>query len=567
MSTEKKERQKQPQAGQPPCGVLSMALGGSLLMWLCQPPVGWSGLAWLAPVPWLLLVRWHELNSRRPYRAIWLAATVHWLLTIHWIRLPHPANYAAWIVLATVMGAYLPLFVALARVGVHRLHLPLWIVAPVAWTGVEWLRAHLLTGFFMGSLAHTQVAWPWVIQIADIFGEYGVTFLIVLVASCITQVSLPWSRSNTGKPWHWRSLLSLLPGGFALAAALVYGHSRSIDVALAQKSPANYRIALIQGYTRADWKSDPEKQRSIMEEYLRLSHEAVAQVKQQGDGKPIDLLVWPETTFRTPLLALDPDHPPPSGAIARQNLEAAPRDLAELVHQLGTAVLVGTDRYNAMAASPQDAAHGHAYHFKTYNSAVMAGRDGKIVGTYDKMHRVMFGEYIPFAEWFPMLYGLTPLTGGIDAGKEPAGLWLDDVLYAPNICYETVLPHVIRRQVKYLESRYSSKPHVLVNLTNDAWYRGSSELDMHLACGVFRAIEMRTPMVIAANGGLSAHINRYGTVQQVTERLKPQTLIVDVQGDHCNSIYTDWGDWFAIGCLLCCIVLAVLQRNTRRIAL
>ena len=289
-----------------------------------------------------------------------------------------------------------------------------------------------------------------------------------------------------------------------------------------------------------------------------MSHEAVAQAKTEGDGKPIDLVVWPETTFRTPLLSLDPDNPPPPGAIARQNLEAAPRGLAELVRQLDTAVLVGVDRFSATATSPQDVGHGHAYHFKSYNSAVMADRKGKIVGTYDKMHRVMFGEYIPLAEWFPLLNGLTSITGNIDAGEEPAGLWLDDVLYAPNICYETVLPHVIRRQVNYLESRYSRKPDVLVNLTNDAWYWGSSELDMHLACGVFRAVEMRTPLVIAANGGLSAHIDRYGRVQQVTERLKLQTLIVDVEAGNCKSFYVDWGDWFAISCVLCCVVLAVV---------
>ena len=79
--------------------------------------------------------------------------------------------------------------------------------------------------------------------------------------------------------------------------------------------------------------------------------------------------------------------------------------------------------------------------------------------------------------------------------------------FSPSICYETVIPHVIRRQVATLESR-ENNPTALVNVTNDAWYWGSSELDMHLACDVFRAVETRLPLVIAANGGISASIDQ-----------------------------------------------------------
>ena len=89
--------------------------------------------------------------------------------------------------------------------------------------------------------------------------------------------------------------------------------------------------------------------------------------------------------------------------------------------------------------------------------------------------------------------------------------------FAPNICYETVIPHVIRRQVATLDDR-SEPPDVLVNLTNDAWYWGSSELDMHLACGVFRAVETRRPLVIAANGGISAWIDQHGRVRAQSPR-------------------------------------------------
>ena len=570
---------------------LTLAVSGSGLMWLPQPPLAWWPLAWIAPIPWLLLVRKNQLLGRRPYVWVGLAGWLFWLLAIHWIRLPHPANYLAWPVLAAVLGAYLPLFMALARVGVHRFRWPLWLVAPVVWTGTEWLRAHLLSGFYMGSLAQTQIAWLPIIQLSDLTGEYGVTFLIVLVAACLTQAWPAAEQPGALRAgWRKQSLLALLPAGFALALALGYGHLRLERWSMATESaaarPAGPRIALIQGYSPADWKSDAARQRHIMEQYVQLSHEAVARagvaraavgqnvaasstaatIAQHHSSRPIDLIVWPETMFRQPLLSVATDFKPPPGSplarlIGTGVLSAGPRELAALVRQLGTAVLVGIDRHVAMAGGGRvEKAPGEAgepaIEYESFNSAVLVDRQGNIVGTYDKMHRVMFGEYIPMADWFPILYRWTPLTGGIRPGRHPAGLELDGVVYAPSICYETVLPHVLRNQVVQL-ARQGKKPDVLVNLTNDAWFWGSSELDMHLACGVLRAVEMRLPLVIAANGGLSASIDARGNVCQVSGRLQEEVLLADVEIGNHGSLYLWAGDWFAGGCVVCCTVLAL----------
>jgi apolipoprotein N-acyltransferase len=189
---------------------------------------------------------------------------------------------------------------------------------------------------------------------------------------------------------------------------------------------------------------------------------------------------------------------------------------------------------------------------------VLVDKLGQLTATYDKMHRVPFGEFIPLAEWFPFLYRLTPLTGGIVAGAGPAEMKLNDEFFvSPNICYETVVPHLIRRQWNDFVGG-SVQPDALINLTNDAWFWGASELDMHLACGVFRAIETRTPLLIAANGGLSAHIDELGHVRQVTPRQKPTFLLVDLERtDHfTTSVYMKFGDWFAGLCVVCCMVLA-----------
>ncbi len=545
-----------------------VALGGSLLMWAAQPPLALGWLVWVAPVPWLYITQLGDLPGRRPYRALYVAGFVYWMMAIQWLRLPHPLTSIGWVALSAYLAVYLPVFVGLSRVAIYRFAWPLWLAAPIVWTGLELARAHLLTGFLMASVAHTQVHWLTLIQVSDIVGEYGVDFLILLVAACITRVINICGRGFQAGKNESRKLGQLLfpaiPAVVSLVIVLAYGQFRIQQVDTeSTASNAGPRIALIQGNSLAEWKLDPNREPKIMDEYARLSERAVAAAKEFGDGRAVDLVVWPETMFRIPLFAFDPAFSPPAHAISSPEALAAwaPRELAALVERLGTPILVGIDR--VFGAAPQVGTSDESV-MQQFNSAALVDRKGSIVGTYDKMHRVMFGEYIPFADWIPYLYKLTPLTGGIIAGEKPVALRLDDTYcFSPNICYETAIPHVIRRQVATL-NRENESPTVLVNLTNDAWYWGSSELDMHLACDVFRAVETRVPLVIAANGGISASIDRVGRVVARSKKQSSEFLIADVEPGHVSSFYVLFGDWFASLCLACCIVLSIVEWRSRR---
>ena len=136
-------------------------------------------------MPWILLIRLPQLPGKRPYLAIWTASFLFWLLMLQGIRLAHPALYGGWIALAWYLAFYVPVFVALSHVAVQRLKISVVIAAPVVWVGLELLRGHLLTGCSLGLIAHTQVAWPAVLQIADLAGAYAVSFVILLVAACV----------------------------------------------------------------------------------------------------------------------------------------------------------------------------------------------------------------------------------------------------------------------------------------------------------------------------------------------------------------------------------------------
>jgi apolipoprotein N-acyltransferase len=126
-----------------------------------------------------------------------------------------------------------------------------------------------------------------------------------------------------------------------------------------------------------------------------------------------------------------------------------------------------------------------------------------------------------------------------------------------------VLSHVIRRQVGELAAA-GTPPDVLVNLTNDGWFYGSSELDMHLVCGVFRAIECRKPLLIAANTGFSAWIDGNGRVLAQGPRRAPDTLLADVQVDLRHSLYLVYGDLPAGICLAGCVAVAIVGLAWRR---
>jgi apolipoprotein N-acyltransferase len=513
---------------------------GAVLLWAALPPLDLWPLAWVAPVAWVMLIRRKELDGRRPYAILTLVGFAFWLAALHWLRLPYWAVAFGWVALSFYFAFYLPVFIGLSRIAVHQLRVPVILAAPVVWTGLELARAHLLTGMTMASLGHTQYRWVELIQISDLAGAYGVSFVVMFAAACIAR-TLPCEN----KP---RAFWPLFPALALLAATLGYGYARTAH----ESTAPGVKIALIQGSIDTQIGCDEDLREKIFRHYFDLSQQAV---KKFG---PVDLIVWPETFFLYPLITYTEDagrQDPQVQAAGisveefqrrlRQWADNSRQALAQTARQLGAALLVGLDTHSYDAKGE-----------RIFNSAVYVSASGELLGRYDKMHLVTFGEYIPFADYLPLLYRLTPLSMGITPGTQPVAFKINGIHLSPNICYESVLPHVIRRQIKMLQAQ-GREPDVLVNLTNDGWFWGSSELDMHLACGVFRAVEFRKPFLIAANTGFSAWIDADGRVLKKGPRRNTATLLAEVRVDRRKSWYLDYGDWPAGICLLGCGVFAL----------
>ena len=203
-------------------------------------------------------------------------------------------------------------------------------------------------------------------------------------------------------------------------------------------------------------------------------------------------------------------------------------------------MLVGSDLLRPSARRPRQVQLGHPLRAR--------GQDDP---GYHKLHLVPFGEYVPLIETFPWLTVLTPYRNGyvpsLNFGREPNSLAIGPYRIAAAICFEDTVPHVVRRF--FHEAPDGRQPDVLLNLSNDGWFHGSSELDMHLAVSVFRAIENRVPLARAVNTGISALVDGNGEIRDTLPRQTESVLTVDVPLDDRTSLYTVCGDWLGLSCL------------------
>jgi apolipoprotein N-acyltransferase len=603
---------------------------GAALLWAALPPLGIWPLAWIAPVWWVMLIRgeklpllplparpsrirptillivavlyflaglavnawFHSMQYRgygaaetvfwlglaaiflaaarhwasRPYRSLWLVGMFFWMATLHWLRLPHWAVGFGWLALGIYFGCYLPVFIGLSRFGVHALRLPVILVVPVVYTAMEFAQAYLLSGMTMGCLEHSQYRWTELIQISDLTGCYGVTFLMMFVAACLGRM-LPCDSRG-------RAFWPLAPAVGLLAAVLVYGHFRSANV----ETDPGLKIALIQG--NIDIQLDcPDNIRDITDAHYReLTSEALRTFPQ------IDLIVWPETVFccvncvycKMWVTADEDAVLPKEFAETEQQFH---KELADATRETQEKITATARKHGVPMLLGLDREHFSAQGFDLYNSVVLATPDGSWCKSgrcepsyYDKMHLVPFGEYMPFVKSIPWLQSLTPLCTNCSPGERPKGFMLKNICLVPNICYETVLPQVIRNQLVTLRQE-GLEPQILVNVTNDGWFWGSSELEQHLACGVYRTVECRRPMVIAANTGISAAIDGNGRILGDEGPPRQTKLILaDVRLDHRESWYLRHGDWFAGTCLAatlliaCCATVQAVRRRQQRTA-
>lgn len=567
--------------------VFFLAALTGILLWLSFTPLEFAAAAWIALVPLSLLLRM-KLLPPYSYRSIMLAGFVWSLATLQWMRLGHWTMYGALIALSFYLSFYFPAFVAISR-RVVRAGIPVWLTVPLVWTALEYLRAYLLTGFSWYYLGHSQYQWTSLVQISDVTGAYGVSFLVAMVSGCLVEfvparLFVRWGLADAESdiltvppPKQKRSILVCV--GLVLLTCL-YGFNR-MQPLTKNEGPV---VAAIQGNFTPELKHDSDKWMKMVNDHDLLTRTAASLNPQ--------LIVWPETMFPVPdqivgegvtdddLISILPMQGRATNKvlvqeeIARWHSGRARELLVNRSQVCGSAMLVGLLTEVAEGGKRS-----------RYNSAAFVDPDRGYVGRYDKSHRVIFGEYIPLRSVLPWLAKMTPFSAGfgIDAGDKPSVFTYQGTRFAPIICFEDTVPQLVRRTV-LAENADGNSADVLVNMTNDGWFRGSSELDQHLIAATFRCIETRRPMVRAVNAGISAFIDSSGRIRQpqhfwvldedsagvigdfreVDSMIDPDTgrryrqvsavMCGQLPLDGRNSVYLLFGDWFAILCS--CVTVA-----------
>lgn len=533
-------------------GALSMAL-----LWLAFPPVGLSWLGWFALCPMIWLIESKTLAGRRPYRQLFFAGLFFWLSVFYFIPIPHPALWLGWLTVSAYMAIYTPLSVVFARSLVHRFQIPSVIAVPVVWTGIEWFRCNFATGMAMVCLSHTQYRTPLLIQVADIFGAYTLTFVISLVSVGITATiklcfakKLTEHSSTSHQPDHSKgnNRLSIAIACLTFIATIVYGSAKlGEDVKLKSANDSQLVIALIQ--TNDDVVFRPITVEEFFDGRQRKIEITQAARKKWSD---LDLIVWPESAFSSyPDLLSDvsPEITSRKAAAGRTEFWKKATSLSPL-NENSVPLLTG-----GATLDPKQNTH--------FASAFLINNNGLVDSRYYKNHLVMFGEYVPLSGWFPIIKKFSPIGGGINAGTEPVSIRINDVNLSPNICFESTVPHYIRKQVNQLAEQ-NNEPDALINMTNDGWFFGTSCLDLHLACNVFRAVEMRKPHLVCANTGLSAEIDACGRLLQTGGRRQPGMIRSLVRPTTRTSLYRTVGDVIPMIMLIIATALFALDFYQKR---
>jgi len=464
--------------------------------------------AWFGFAP--LFISLEKKTFFRSFVIGYLCGIAFWSLTIYWLI---HVTLLGQIVLILYLAVYFGVFGCIIYLSRFLPSAAILFFIPCSWVLLEYLRSYLFTGFPWAQVGFSQYSNLPVIQIADITGSWGVSFLVVL--------------TNTGLYLALRKRLKR--GVFliclcVLFLSLAYGFYRLSYKPVLCPAKDLLKVSVVQGNIPQDLKWDKQAAGGILNNYIALTQAAA----KDGPG----LIIWPEASL--PFLWGE------DAAIAQF------RQVFSLAGQLKVSLLVG-----AVSRS------GKAY----FNSALFVNNLGQPAGIYNKLHLVPFGEYVPFKNTFPFLQAIAPI-GDIEPGREYT-IFEQPADFAVLICFEDLFPELSREFIKR-GARF------LVNITNDAWYKEGSAPYQHFAASVFRAVENHVYLVRSANTGISGFIDPFGRPLSIVHDAVGKNSFVRGYSSQniClapgrRTIYNRYGDLFVVFCLLLdsCVIIFILRKR------
>ena len=488
-----------------------------LLLVVSFPRAHQGYLAWVAFVPLIVFVS-RSKTALQAFGGGLLAAAVELFALLIWIPavlenyggLSAPLAWTAYGLMVLLLACY-PAVVCAAT---KRLMITggnsFLLLLPALWTLMEYAQTLFPFGGFPWLQAgYSQAGYLPIMQMADITGVYGITFLILAANTTVAFCVLQRRRIAT--------FLPMLTVFVLIGACLRYG-----DDSLRRwgNMHPGFRAAMLQGNLSAD-DADGEIVEKIRSGYPRMADSIRTNV---------DLLILPESP--TPIFFQDDD-------AYRQTLSrlAARYPLGLVFNNINRGHVGGETRY--------------------FNSAFFMDRNGTLKGIYDKIHLVPFGEYLPLKGLFFFAKTISKDVGGFSAGGDYRIVDLETHPSNAVICFEAVFPDLVRR--------FAVKgSRLIINLTNDAWYGKSAAPYQHLAIARFRAVENRRYLLRAANSGISAVVEPTGRIQASTGIFQEAVCEGSFAFLEETTFYTRYGDLFVFLCaIISCgsVILAAIRHH------
>ena len=501
------------------------ALLSGVMIVLAFPVFDFYLLAWVAFIP-LLMSLWKK-SPAEAFRSGFVFGVVYFFGTLYWIY--HSINFyggvsfVASISIVLLLCCYLSIYPAVFAYFfssfIKKTRMPALLIGPVLWVVLEFVRSYVLTGFPWSSVGYSQYRFLQIIQISDITGVYGVSFLVLAFNCAVVDALLLKARIRK---------MPLFPLSYTIIAFIIffaavissfgYGFWR-----LGQDRPGHpVKAGLVQGNIEQDKKWDPDFQKYVMDTYFSLSRDAAR--------RSPDLLIWPETAVPF---------------IFGEDKELTDQ-LVGFQEKLNSYLLFGS-------VLEKKTTSGQVF---MTNSVILLDKEGKKTFQYDKIHMVPFGEYVPLRN---VLFFVDKLVAGIGdylPGNEYIKAETEYGSFATLICYEIIFPGLVRKF-------YSTNGDFMVTVTNDAWFGKTAGPYQHFSMAVFRAIENRKPVMRSANTGISGFIDSNGRILAKTELFQRLVLTGEIKTDKTLTYYSRYGDLFSYFCIVISAILFINLKSWR----
>jgi apolipoprotein N-acyltransferase len=462
-------------------GLLVAALAGALSA-LAFPPFEFFPALLLAFAALLLLLD----GTRTARRPLLRAALIGWsfgfgffLTGLHWIGYAFLVNAERHLWLLPFAAVLLPtglalfhtmgalLYVRLRREGPQRIFL-----FALLFTGIEWLRGHILTGFPWNLPGYAWGASLEILQSTSLFGIYGLSLLTLLFAASLALFFTPARRRT-----FW------FPASMAVLFLGLWGQGAARLATASDAEVENVRLRVVQ--------TDVPQNEKYDQALMQRNWQSLIGLTLQPAAIPVTHIIWPEA------------------ALSPFSLWVPAETQRQLTNLVGERLVLLTGNVRVAEENGMR---------RAYNSFDLLGAQGRVLASSDKFHLVPFGEYLPLHSVLSA-FGVTEIAGagqGFSAGPGPETI---DVPGAPPvtplICYEVIFPR---------EVTGTPRPGWLVNMSDDSWFGPAAGPMQHLLIARVRAIEEGLPLVRGTNGGVSAVIDAYGRLTATLELGEPGVL-------------------------------------------